>query len=54
MADIVYDMQEKLREKINSHNTEQLKTDDEYYYAVGQLINYSSTHYLLVIYLLVL
>lgn len=40
MADIVYDMQEKLREKINSHNTEQLKTDDEYYYAVGQLINY--------------
>lgn len=40
MADIVYDMQEKLREKINAHNTEQLKTDDEYYYAVGQLINY--------------
>lgn len=40
MADIVYEMQEKLREKINAHNTEQLKTDDEYYYAVGQLINY--------------
>ena len=40
MADIVYDMQESLRNKINAFNTECFTSDNEYYFAVGQLVNY--------------
>ena len=40
MADIVYDIQESLRSKINTSNTEQFTSDNEYYFAVGQLANY--------------
>lgn len=40
MAEIVYEMQNKLRLKINAENTGKFENDDEYYFAVGQLANY--------------
>ncbi len=40
MAEIVYEMQNKLRLKINVENTGKFESDDEYYFAVGQLANY--------------
>ena len=40
MAEIVYEMQEKLRNKINADSTGKFESDDEYYFAVGQLVNY--------------
>jgi len=40
MAEIVYEMQNKLRLKINAENTGKFESDDEYYFAVGQLANY--------------
>lgn len=40
MADIVYDMQLNLKNKINSNDIEEINSDNEYYFAVGQLINY--------------
>ena len=40
MAEIVYEMQNKLRNKINAVTTDKFESDNEYYFAVGQLINY--------------
>lgn len=40
MADTVKEMKNKLREKINLKNTDSLNSDEEYYFAVGQLANY--------------
>lgn len=43
MAEIVYEMQNKLRIKINVDNSkkyESFENDNEYYFAVGQLANY--------------
>lgn len=40
MADIIHKIKEDLREKINSNQTQSIKQDDEYYFAVGQLVNY--------------
>ena len=40
MGDIVYDMQLILRNKINSNDIEKIESDDEFYFATGQLVNY--------------
>ena len=40
MADIIYDMQEKLRIKINDDVTGRFESDEEYYFAIGQLVSY--------------
>lgn len=40
MADVYAEIEEKLRKKINSKEVCCLESDDEYYYAVGQLVNY--------------
>lgn len=40
MADIIYDIKNNLRVKINLKNTDVLENDKEYYFAVGQLISY--------------
>lgn len=40
MADIIHDIKDSLRVKINSKITDKLDNDEEYYFAVGQLINY--------------
>lgn len=40
MADIVYEMQINLRNKINSNDIEKITSDDEFYFAIGQLVNY--------------
>lgn len=40
MADIIHDIKDSLRIKINANITDKLDNDDEYYFAVGQLINY--------------
>ena len=40
MADVIYDIKNNVREKINSKDTEILKNDSEYYFCVGQLVNY--------------
>lgn len=40
MADIIHDIKDSLRVKINSNITDKLDNDDEYYFAVGQLVNY--------------
>ncbi|MBC2456528.1 type I-B CRISPR-associated protein Cas8b/Csh1 [Clostridium beijerinckii] len=40
MADIIHDIKDTLRVKINSKITDKLDNDDEYYFAVGQLVNY--------------
>lgn len=40
MADIIHDIKDSLRVKINESITNKLDNDDEYYFAVGQLINY--------------
>lgn len=40
MADVMKEIREKFREKINSKEYLSIESDEEYYYAVGQLINY--------------
>ena len=40
MADVVQDVKLKLREKINSDVTGRLESDDEYYFAIGQMVSY--------------
>lgn len=40
MADVVQDVKLKLREKINSDVTGKLESDDEYYFAIGQMVSY--------------
>lgn len=40
MADIIHDIKNSLRVKINSNITDKLDNDDEYYFAVGQLVSY--------------
>lgn len=40
MGDIVHEVKNNLREKINSEETESFSSDREYYFAVGQFINY--------------
>lgn len=40
MADIVCELKSSLRTKINQAETTQLESDKEYYFAVGQLVNY--------------
>lgn len=40
MADVIHDIKDSLRVKINESITNKLENDDEYYFAVGQLINY--------------
>lgn len=40
MADIIYDIKDCLRAKINANITDKLDDDNEYYFAVGQLVNY--------------
>ncbi|OOM81334.1 type I-B CRISPR-associated protein Cas8b/Csh1 [Clostridium sp. BL-8] len=40
MADIIHDIKDSLRVKINSNITDKLDNDDEYYFAVGQLVGY--------------
>lgn len=40
MADIVYEIQINLRNKINSNKIEKIESDDEFYFATGQLVNY--------------
>ncbi len=40
MADIIHNIKDSLRIKINSSTTDKLDNDDEYYFAVGQLVGY--------------
>ncbi|GAA0725868.1 hypothetical protein GCM10008905_21870 [Clostridium malenominatum] len=40
MADVLMDVKNSLREKINKNDTEFIENDKEYYFAVGQLVNY--------------
>ncbi len=40
MANIIFDLKETLRKKINALTTDKIENDDEYYFAVGQLVNY--------------
>lgn len=40
MAEVIYIMQESLRKKINAEVTDKFDNDEEYYFAVGQLVNY--------------
>ncbi|MBC5997675.1 type I-B CRISPR-associated protein Cas8b/Csh1 [Romboutsia ilealis] len=40
MGDIVYELKNNLREKINSGNTESFSSDEQYYFAIGQFVNY--------------
>lgn len=40
MADIIHDIKDSLRIKINAKITDKLDNDDEYYFAVGQLVGY--------------
>lgn len=40
MADIVYEMQINLRNKISSNDIEKITSDDEFYFATGQMVNY--------------
>lgn len=40
MADILIDIKNKLREKINIKDTGSIESDKEYFFAVGQLTNY--------------
>ena len=40
MSDLIYDIKSKLREKINSEDTQNIEDDKEYYFALGQFINY--------------
>lgn len=40
MADTLLKIKNDLREKINSKNTEKISSDKEYYFAVGQLVDY--------------
>ncbi|NFG62984.1 MULTISPECIES: type I-B CRISPR-associated protein Cas8b/Csh1 [unclassified Clostridium] len=40
MADIIFNLKETLRNKINSPTTDKFENDDEYYFAVGQLVSY--------------
>lgn len=40
MADRYSNIKDALRNKINQKETDQIKSDEEYYYAVGQLVNY--------------
>ncbi|SHK79550.1 CRISPR-associated protein Csh1 [Clostridium cavendishii DSM 21758] len=40
MGDILKGLTSKLREKINSTNTLSIECDEEYYFAVGQLVSY--------------
>lgn len=40
MADVIHDIKDSLRVKINESITNKLDNDDEYYFAVGQLVNY--------------
>ena len=40
MADIIHSIKDSLRIKINSSITDKLDNDDEYYFAVGQLVGY--------------
>ena len=40
MADVIKDIQDSLRKKISSEDYESIYSDEEYYYAVGQLARY--------------
>lgn len=40
MADLIYDMKNNLREKINTKDTQTIESDKEYYFAVGQFVNF--------------
>ena len=40
MADVIHDVKAKLRDKINSADTGKIESDDEYYFAVGQMVSY--------------
>ncbi|MEG1004161.1 MAG: type I-B CRISPR-associated protein Cas8b/Csh1 [Clostridium sp.] len=40
MGDTIYDVRNNLRVKINESITSKFDSDEEYYYAVGQLVNY--------------
>ena len=40
MADMIHDIKDSLRIKINASITDKLDNDDEYYFAVGQLVGY--------------
>lgn len=40
MADVIHDIKESLRIKINEKITDKLDNDEEYYFAVGQLVGY--------------
>lgn len=40
MADIIHDLKSTLRVKINEKDTSKIDDDKEYYFAIGQLINY--------------
>lgn len=40
MADIIKGIRDTLRKKINSKEYESIDTDEEYYYAVGQIVRY--------------
>lgn len=40
MADVIHILKDSLRTKINSRITDKIYSDDEYYFAVGQLVGY--------------
>lgn len=40
MADIVQNIKSSLRDKVNENDTEKIGNDEEYYFAVGQLVSY--------------
>ena len=40
MADVIKDIHDSLRQKISSEDYESIYSDEEYYYAVGQLVRY--------------
>ncbi|QAA33498.1 type I-B CRISPR-associated protein Cas8b/Csh1 [Clostridium manihotivorum] len=40
MADIIKNLKENLKNKINSKETESIESDNEYFFAIGQLVNF--------------
>lgn len=40
MADVIFDIKNSLRSKLSEKETERIESDNEYFFAVGQLVNY--------------
>ena len=40
MADVIYEIKNSLRDKVNSKDTQSIESDKEYYFAVGQFVSF--------------